>query len=86
MAIEGIEKSLEVVITISLEALMKDNPISFYELNEVCKDPNHKMFGNSQEAMDELGLLEASGKPHKSVCQVLSAHTRGEGLDLEFFR
>lgn len=86
MAIEGVSATLENVTLMSLEALIDSNPIAFHELNEICNDSNHRLFGNTSEKLDELGLLQGNGKPHKSTCEILKAHTRGEGLSLELFR
>lgn len=86
MAMEGVPENLEHAVLMALERLMEDQPIAFFELNEICKNAHHKLFGNAEEKLDEHGLLEASGKPHKTTCEILKAHTKGSGPTLELFR
>jgi hypothetical protein len=82
VALEGIEPALEVVTLMSLEMLMEENPIAFYELVQLCRDKNHSLFGNTYDKLLGLSLIQGNGQPHQSTREIVLAHTEGEGLDL----
>jgi hypothetical protein len=70
------------VIMISLDELLAKEPIAFYELAAVCRDPQHVIFGNCAGKLRERGLLESSGKPHGLVRDVVLSAVAGEGGDM----
>ena len=74
-----------VVVTstmMNLEALLTENPIAFYELVQVCRNPEHRIFSQVQvKSLEELGLL-SSGKVHNSIKNVVLSAVEGNGLDM----
>jgi hypothetical protein len=80
--IEGIPEPLEAVTMFSVNELFDTEPIAFYELVEIARDPNHKPFGNAGEKLKKLSLLQENGEMHSAVREIVLAHTSGEGLDL----
>ena len=70
------------VTIMSLRMLMESDPIAFYELFELCKDRNHKMFGNAGEKLAKLGLVGAAGHVHDSIRNIVLSAVEGEGLDM----
>jgi hypothetical protein len=84
VALEGIEPALETATLMSVEMLMYSNPIAFYELVQLSRDRNHSLFGNTYDVLLDLGLVQGNGQPHDAIRQIVLAHTRGDGPELEF--
>lgn len=81
----GIEEPLETAIKMSVELIFERHPIAFYELVQVCRDPDHKLFGNTGEILEAYSLLqEGTSRPHTAVKEVVLANTKGEGLNMEW--
>ena len=82
----GSEEAQVVVTTsmLSLRALFNDNPIAFYELTQKAKNPKHKCFGNTQQILTGLSLLDDNGNIHDSVKNVLLSAIDGEGTSMTF--
>ena len=70
----------------SIGGLMEGLPgaLDAYELVQLCKDPSHKMFGDSLTSLQARGLIEASGKVHDSVRNIILSSAGGDGLELHF--
>lgn len=79
----GTEVIEPVLITtmINLDALMKKNPIAFYELVQKCRNPQHKMFGNTEQVAESLALIER-GSIHDSVRNIVLSAVEGDGLKM----
>lgn len=76
------EADIAVKVTMmSLNMLMETNPIAAYELVQICKNPNHKMFGNTEEVLVDLSLLSEDGV-HSVIKNVVMSAFEGEGLDM----
>jgi len=82
MAIEGILPSTEEAVLMNLGLLMDRNPIAFYELVSLCRDPKHRLFGNTAEVIRDLSLIQSDGTPHEVVRNVVSHHVTGDGLNM----
>jgi hypothetical protein len=67
---------------LSLKTLLNEHPIAFYELVMLCRDENHVCFGNSGMWLQGEGLIEANGRPHECVQDIVLAAAEGEGLAL----
>lgn len=74
--------SLVSVTMMSINQLFASKPMAFYELVEVCRDRNHKIFGNLQDDLVELALLQGDGQPHGSIQNIVLSAVSGEGLDM----
>ena len=74
------------VTMLSIQQLMKGLPgaIDAYELVEKCKDPSHKMFGDSEKHLIDVGLMEGPGRIHDSIKNIVLSSALGEGLELRF--
>lgn len=71
------------VVMISLEALIKQNPFVFYELVQISRNPEHKLFGNTGDVLRQLALIETNGQPCDAVRLIVLAATEGEGIELK---
>ena len=69
------------VTMMSLQDLMKKDPIGFYELVELCKDRHHKLFGNTGKELVARGLVNG-GTVHDSIRHIVLSAVKGEGLDM----
>ena len=81
----GVEVAKPLVGTtmMALNSLMDNGQdITFYELVMKCRDSNHEFFGNAGEELAKLGLLDGSGKVHRSIKDVVLAASEGVGLDM----
>lgn len=70
------------VIMVSLYNLMREYGMPFYELVMICRNPNHRLFGNSAEVLKSFSLLEADGQPHDVIRDVVLSAAVGEDLGL----
>ena len=68
----------------NLRSLMEDHPIAAYELVELCRDPTHRLFGNTGDVLRERGLLEGDGQPHQAVKEIVLASVAGKDASLTF--
>jgi len=75
-------KSLVIATMMSLEFLMKEQPIVFYELVMKCRDHNHRFFGNTGEDLEKLALVQPGGSVHDSICNIVLSATNGNGLKM----
>jgi hypothetical protein len=55
-----------------LERLMKEFPMLVYELAMISRDRNHKLFGNNEEKLKDISLLQADGKPHNAIRDIIN--------------
>lgn len=69
------------VVSISLETLMKTDPMSFYELVMVARDPEYQLFPGCGEVLESLELVN-EGTMHGITRDIVLASTEGEGLEL----
>lgn len=79
-------KEAEMVIRttfMSMQDLFKKDPIALYELNELAKNPDHKIFGDKKEVLENAGLLQMGVLHDVTRNIVLSSH-EGEGLKTKF--
>lgn len=75
--------SLVTVTMMALDGLMKANPMVLYELNEKCRNSEHKFFNKSMElVLRDLALVGVDGKVHSSVKNIVLSAITGEGLSL----
>lgn len=74
--------ALVATVMVALSSLMERKPMAVYELNELCKDRNHKIFGDLGTDLTELALLEGDGQPHGSIKNIVLSAISGEGLEM----
>jgi hypothetical protein len=70
------------VTLLSLDHLIKDNPIGFYELVMKCRDPQHSIWGDQQGKLQELSLVQPDGRVHQSIRNVVLSSVQGDGLEM----
>lgn len=74
-------KFVAVATMISLDSLLQDNPIAFYELVTKCRDPKHVMFGKSKSVCENLALMNGD-IVHGSIKNIVLSAVEGDGLDM----
>ena len=79
-------KGLVTITMLSLESLLKENPIAFYEFTMKCRDRQHTLFGNTEEVLRDLALLEQRGSVHESIRNIVLSAVEGEGLDMKVLK
>lgn len=68
---------------VALTRLMDDGEvILFYELVEVCKNPNHQVVGGPAMVAElkNRGLMRDNGSVHETVRNIVLSAVEGEGL------
>lgn len=78
----GIAEPIIRVTYLSLRTLLETEPIAFFELTSLARDPEHTLFGRSAQILQTRGLLDTTGQLHDAVRQIVLASTKGEDLDL----
>lgn len=78
----SVEAKFVVVATMmSLDSLLQDNPGAFYELVTKCRDPKHKMFGNTKSICEHRALMNGD-IVHGSIRNIVLSAVEGDGLDM----
>ena len=67
---------------LSLDDLLKEDQLAYYELVQKCKNPHHKMFGNTEKIVGRFGLIVA-GSIHDTTRNIVISATQDDGLSLE---
>lgn len=67
-------------IILNLELLMSQEPIAFYELVCVCRDPGHQIFGNCGTKLQDRDFLDGSGRPFTTVRNVVLSSVAGDDM------
>lgn len=88
----GVEevKPLVAGTMLSLRTLLKDQPMAFYELVELCRDATHQIWGDLSEELEKVGLISLhtleSGSivpiVHSSIRNIVISAVSGSGLDM----
>lgn len=70
-------------IMVSLRGLLREQPIAFYALVMHCRDPQgHEFWGDMEEVLRGMGLVERGGATHGSVRNIIVSATQGDGMDM----
>lgn len=67
---------------LSLKSLLADDPMAFYDLVELCKDPDYTVFGDNIDVLKAVALVGNDGKIHGSIKNIIVSAVTGEGLDM----
>jgi len=76
------QKPLVIGIFFSMQHLLKEHPIAFYELVKKCRDHTHEFFGNTAEVLMKYSLLQRNGQPHGSISNIVLSAVEGEGFNM----
>ena|SRR3990167_5460798 len=82
----GSEVAKPIVFTtmITLNELMETNPIAFFELVQKCRNPQHEMFGNTEDEVRKWGLMDyAPGKVHECTRDIVLSAVEGDDLGMQ---
>ncbi len=74
---------LVTTVMMSIQNLMQEKPIVFYELVMKCRDSNHVIFGNMQKDLEDLALVNSGGGVHDSIRHIVLSAVRGDGLEMK---
>ena len=66
------------VVMMSLEGLISENPIAFYELAMCCRDRERVPFGSTAEKLSALALYPV----HDSIRNIVLSAVKGDGLEM----
>ena len=75
-------KSVVTCLMISLRRLLDDSPTAFYELVQLCKNPDHEVFVVALWKLKELCLVTPEGDVLGSIRNVVLSAVSDEGIDL----
>lgn len=80
----GTEEALILVAgtMMTLETFMKEQPSVLDQLLKVCENPEHKPIGDIGEVLEYWSMIQADGKVHDSVRNIVLSAVRRDGLDL----
>jgi len=60
------------------------NLTAFHDLVMVCRDPGYEIFSETQvQILRDLGLLEADGRPHDAIRDIVVSAVVGEGMGMQ---
>ena len=70
-------KSLVWVVYHTLESLFFDDPMAFYELVQLARNPQHKLWGNTAELLKNLNFIKEDGTMHDSIRNIILSASEG---------
>ncbi len=75
-------KASVVTTCLAIEDVIKSDSIAFFELVTLCRDPNHRLWGDALLTLRRLSLVEADGSVPPTVRNVVLSGAVGGELDL----
>lgn len=76
-------KSLVSMILFTLKDMWSKGEVTtVYELAMLCRDPEHKLFGDTGDVLKKLSLVQPDGRVHDSIRNIVLSAVEGEGLDM----
>lgn len=79
---EELPTPLVTATMMNLQSLLDNDPIGFYELVTLCRNPRHKLWGRNNERLIERGLLEPTGAPHDALRSIVLSAVTGDDEDM----
>ena len=73
---------LVTVTMMSLEHLVKERPLAFYDLVMKCRDRSYQFFGDNGEHLQDLALVGDGESIHNSIRNIVLSAVRGDGMDM----
>jgi hypothetical protein len=55
---------------------------ALYDLVMKCRDDSYQFFGNNQQYLENLDLVESSGTIHQSIKNIVLSAVDGEGMNM----
>lgn len=80
--LKDVPTNLVKVVYLSLRDTLRDNPVAFYELVTLARNPEHKLFGNTGEYLTKRAFLDSPNNIQTTCKQIVLAATYGDGLDM----
>jgi hypothetical protein len=74
--------ALVAVTLLNLKSLLKNHPIAFYELAHLARNRDHRLFGNTGEALRARGLTGPDNHLHDSLRAIIKAAVDGDGMEM----
>lgn len=65
-----------------LAKLLNENPIPFYELVSLCRNPSHELYEVSGEVLKSQRFVEPDGTVTESIRNIVLSGAVGERLDM----
>lgn len=73
-------KPLVAVTMLSLGHLMDERPLALYDLVMKCRDRNYQFFGDNEEHLKSLNIVDRDGSIHTSIRNIVLSAADGDGL------
>lgn len=80
--LKDIPPNLVKVVYLSLRETLRDNPVAFYELVTLARNPDHELFGSAGEYLRKRALLDAPNNIQTTCKRIVLAATHGDGLEM----
>lgn len=79
-------KELVLITFQALKRLFTEQPIYFYELMQLAKNKDHKIFGNISQDLLDCSLLNGNKDEyylHDSIKNIVLSSIKGEGFNIQ---
>lgn len=80
---EEVRTSLKKTVMLALQSLMKNHPVAFYEMVMLCRDPDHEIWGDMGETLQDWKLVKPNGKVRPEVREIVLNAVKGEDMDMQ---
>lgn len=82
-----VPQPLVMTTSLCLSELLSNHPIAFYELTMSARDPQHQLFGNTAEVLQQFKMIngvspEGTAQHFDAVRDVVLSAVVGEGMGM----
>jgi hypothetical protein len=77
-------ESLVQATIFTLKSLKERNPIALYELVQIARNKDHIVFGNLDEELKRLNLIDHNGTMHSSIRNIILSAFKGDDFEMVF--
>lgn len=75
-------KALVNATMLVLRDLAESDPLLLYELTMLCRDSSHQLWGSAGAKLKDRKLIEADGRVHQSIRNIVLSAVTGDGFDM----
>jgi len=81
--INGAKENLGAVkATLLTLHVMKNDPMTFYDVAELARDPTYKIFQKPRKMMEDFHFINASGIMHETIRNIILCAVKGDDFNL----
>lgn len=68
---------------LALQSLIENHPVAFYEMVTLCRDPDHEIWGDMGEILQDSKLVKPNGRVRPEVREIVLNAVEGEDMNMQ---